>query len=238
MYYLITADDWGLSPGINDGILELVQTGIIKRVSLMATEPYVSYRLDELKKTNAELGLHFNLTLKNNLNPIGNNFNISPQRWIFSGKKRLQLAFECLKIQIESLHAVGVKPTYLDGHHHIHLIPGLLNIAASFLKEIGITTVRIPYHPNMLVTSRAPIAILALIARKSAKSHGFAILPFYYPSLKEMQDIESLRSILVNNPQAEIIVHPAKSIDPHLLQTGDSYIEKRVEEYKALKRLG
>ena len=37
---LFTADDWGLSPGVNDGILRLARRGVVRRVSIMARDGF------------------------------------------------------------------------------------------------------------------------------------------------------------------------------------------------------
>ena len=42
------ADDWGLSPAINLGILELARRGWLRSVSLIANAPFLHERLDEL----------------------------------------------------------------------------------------------------------------------------------------------------------------------------------------------
>ena len=58
------ADDWGLSRGINEGILRIARLGHLKHVSIMAGTPYATYRLKELKHVRGiDLGLHFHLTL-------------------------------------------------------------------------------------------------------------------------------------------------------------------------------
>jgi predicted glycoside hydrolase/deacetylase ChbG (UPF0249 family) len=38
---LISADDWGLSPDINEGILDLARRGIVRRVSVLSSGSFV-----------------------------------------------------------------------------------------------------------------------------------------------------------------------------------------------------
>ncbi|MES2965540.1 MAG: methyltransferase domain-containing protein, partial [Bdellovibrionota bacterium] len=45
----ITADDWGMSSGVNLGILELAKLGVVTRVSMMADAPRLTEGLDELR---------------------------------------------------------------------------------------------------------------------------------------------------------------------------------------------
>ena len=68
-HYFITADDWGLSPSVNSGILKLAKMGLVRRVSILADGLYIAEHLEELKSIDGiKLGIHFNLTFKNNFN--------------------------------------------------------------------------------------------------------------------------------------------------------------------------
>ncbi|OFZ33485.1 MAG: hypothetical protein A2070_14735, partial [Bdellovibrionales bacterium GWC1_52_8] len=62
----ISADDWGISRGVNEGILELIKKGVVRRVSLMADGKFLKHELAALlalqKKGQVSLGLHYNLT--------------------------------------------------------------------------------------------------------------------------------------------------------------------------------
>ncbi len=58
------ADDFGVSPGTNDAILECLDAGFIRNVGVMAPGPYLEHRLDELVARQSEccVGLHATLT--------------------------------------------------------------------------------------------------------------------------------------------------------------------------------
>jgi predicted glycoside hydrolase/deacetylase ChbG (UPF0249 family) len=70
--FRITADDWGLTPAINLGILNLAQSGVVRRVSLMAWAPSVECHLNELLQvSDIELGLHLDFTAQRQSNMFG-----------------------------------------------------------------------------------------------------------------------------------------------------------------------
>jgi predicted glycoside hydrolase/deacetylase ChbG (UPF0249 family) len=231
-----TADDWGMSPEINQGILELARLGIIRRVSMMAYTRYLSEGLAELMKIPAlELGLHFDLT-----------FGKARPRDIFfshctwNQKRRRQLEKEIvqeLSAQLLILEKIGVGPTYLDGHHHIHLAPGIIDALAQPLQDAGIRIVRLPYDASLWVTRLAVLNILSLLAKSRLKKYRFESLACFYPRAAHFSDLGRFRRDLARNHGAEVIVHPARSTDFLQLGIQDTYTDGRVREYRALLML-
>lgn len=266
----ITADDWGLSPGVNQGILKLARLGVVKRVSLMANGSHLEKGLEELfSLEGVELGLHFNLTYgrpsqadpdpgctllqkkepqKDCLIPfrfIPFRFIPSPGKFLFHWlnpfeNHRIHREFvrKELSAQLEKLKGLGVKIQYLDGHHHIHMVPGLLDTLFDLVQKEGIKRVRLPYDPKLWKSSKFFLLILALLARPRFKKHGFEFFPFIYPQEESIRDQGLLRATLAKKPEAEIIFHPAEMDDIGNLEFPDPYREGRVTEFLALQMLG
>src|SRR5438067_1188540 len=114
----LTADDWGLSPEINDAILELARRKIIARVSIMVRQVSVTYKLkDLLEIPNITHGLHFDLTSTQQKRPLPLLF-----EWLFSwGARRKKLKDEVrqeLRSQLEKAETLGIKISYFDSHEH------------------------------------------------------------------------------------------------------------------------
>jgi predicted glycoside hydrolase/deacetylase ChbG (UPF0249 family) len=237
----ISADDWGLSPGINEGILELARLGVVRRASLMANCAALTHRLPELRAVpGIKLGLHFNLTYGNR-QPFGHG---SPGRFLLRALSpfRDRAAWRAsvraeLQAQLATLRETGVSVDYFDGHHHIHLVPGLLDAVADILQAHGIREVRLPYDPALWTTGKFPLNLLALWARRAAKRHGFASRPCFYPKHEHFLDPGRLRADLARFRDAEVIVHPARFDDLDTLEFKDSYTAGRVVEFHALKML-
>lgn len=97
---IITADDYGMSPRFNQGILELAQAGLVTGISVMIKRKYI--RKDDLLALDISLGLHLELR------------NMSPYREITSQIVRFKKRF-------------GRLPAYLDGHQHKHITPNNLD---------------------------------------------------------------------------------------------------------------
>jgi predicted glycoside hydrolase/deacetylase ChbG (UPF0249 family) len=236
--FCISADDWGISPGVNRGILELCEAGVIRRVSLMATEPFLKNDLDSLLKLqNISLGLHFNLT-------FGSKFS-SPlmllKTWLFSrgvDKKNLILwVRDELSRQVKILQSAGVPLRHFDGHHHIQIVPGLFDSIADILERENIFHTRIPYDRGLWLTGKAPLNFFAHQLTRSAAIKNFQTLPFRYPSPKVFKSSESLANYLMKSNGAEVLTHPAAEDDFAQYGIKDPVSYSRVEEYRALKSL-
>jgi len=236
----ITADDWGISPAVNRGILELARAGTIKRVSLMANCAYLTEGLEDLKKIpSIQLGLHFNLTYGK---PLHSEYvPVSPGRftvrWLLNRNKIRPLVRAELQKQLEKIRGLGIQLDYLDGHHHIQITPGLFAELSDLIKAAGISTIRIPYDPGLKYSGKLPLLIFSKMMEAKVKANGFRTLKVFYPQLIHFQDHGLLRSKINENPDAEVIVHPAYQNDIDSLEYPDSYTDGRVREYHALKMI-
>ncbi len=247
----ITADDWGLSLGVNQGILELAKMGVVRRVSIMANGAALKEGLQELiSLPHIELGLHFNLTYGRPcqkappITYLKGAMIASPGKFLLQwmnpfSDRTLQRNYvrSELSAQFEKLREVGIDTQYLDGHHHIHLVPGLIEATADLIHAEGIQRIRLPLDFSLWKTSQAPLIFLSLLARPKLIHHGFKFIPCIYPHRNYFLDHGKLRAQLTKNPQAEVIVHPAKTNDLGDLEFPDDYTCGRVYEFRALQML-
>ncbi len=248
----VTADDWGMSPGVNAGILDLARHGIVQRVSILANGGFVTSHLEDLKKIRGlELGIHFNvtfgspslaekesafrvLTVKNGTS-FRSLFGLS-LLWL-TGSNRQKLLTEIrwsLRGQLHILNRLGVSPTYFDSHHHIHLLPGLLRGLADDLKQNDIETIRLPLDPQLMFTKRLMLFFLSLSCQKEIDSLGFKVSRCHYPSISQLSDREYIRRTLAKTTFSEILVHPARYLDFDILNIDDGYQSGRLKECEIL----
>lgn len=231
----ITADDWGISPGVNEGILDLCRRGIVTRVSILATAGHVGYGLGELMSIpGVELGLHYNVTLGMRSLVSFLVDSVTPVR----RRKVLGQAARALEDQLTALFRRGIVVKYLDGHQHAHLVPGWLEACAPVLRRHGIDQVRLPLDWRLLRTGRAPVVLLAALVSRSFRRHGLRPMPCWYPLASDFASPEVfLKRLARFEGPVEVIVHPAAYLDFDRYQIADDFREPRVREYQLLARL-
>ena len=121
---IVDADDFGLTKGINQGILEAIEKGIITSVSVITTNPYFKEILNLAKKyPHLSVGIHFNLVTGNSLsspNLIQSLVTKKGQFWgekefkkqYFKGEVKISEIRLELEKQIRALTDLEIKPIY------------------------------------------------------------------------------------------------------------------------------
>lgn len=151
---VVNADDFGMSEGINIGILEAHRRGIVTSTTLLANGAAFDHAV-ALAKSAPQLGIgvHLNLTqgrplsesatTKSLVNKHGefHSHSVLLQRK-FWGRLRLVDVRREFAAQIEKVRAAGLAITHLDGHKHVHMLPGILEAVLELARYFGINGVR------------------------------------------------------------------------------------------------
>jgi len=137
---LVIADDYALSPGVSDGILALARAGRLSGTGAMV--PGRRWRDDARRLLDTpggfQTGVH--LTLTGGLSPLGPMPALCPDgrfpslgRWLAlahagllsGGAAQRDLSAEIGR-QLDAFEqAMGRAPHFIDGHQHLHLLPGV-----------------------------------------------------------------------------------------------------------------
>jgi len=249
----LTADDWGMTPSINWGILDLAKRGLVSRVSMMANTRHLSIGLKHLVALKGiESGLHFNVTYGR---PVGDpalersllyldsqgRYRFLPQKQIFlrwtTGRISRTDLRRAFVTQLSLLQRKGINIKYLDSHHHFHLLPGVISCLSDLLHAAQITQVRVPYDPRLWKTKKAPINLLALLLKRELKKNGFQWVPCCYPQLKDYQEPHRLKKLIQGKSGYEVITHPSIDEDFSELEFPDVYTLHRYQEYQTITKL-
>lgn len=139
---IVNADDFGYSAGINYGIIDAYQNGILSSTTLMANMSGFK-QATVLAKENPGLGIGVHLTLtcgspvKENVKSLveadGKFHKLSFYEKGFSVD--LDELYDEWKAQIDTVIAGGIKPTHLDSHHHVNSIQPLTTVFERLAKE-------------------------------------------------------------------------------------------------------
>ncbi len=157
---IITGDDFGLSPAVNEAIELAHRNGILNTTSLMVGESACVDAVERAKKLpNLRVGLHLTVVRAHPvldpdqipalLDPAGllrNNLLVSGLRFFFLPNVRKQLAAE-IRAQFDAFRATGLELDHVNAHNHMHLHPTVLNMILSIGKEYGLKAIRLPYEP-------------------------------------------------------------------------------------------
>ena len=133
---IVTADDFGDTPFVNEAVVRAYKDGILRFASLMVKRPHAR-EAAALAKSHPGLGvgLHLELCAEN---PEAAGF-----KYAFDGEARRGLEGE-IRSQIEALLAMGIKPTHIDGHINVHVHPVIFPALCRLAREYGIPRVRLP----------------------------------------------------------------------------------------------
>ncbi len=145
----LCADDYGLSPGVNEAIRELILRKRLNATSVMVVSSDVD--ADRLKSLNfgskrAAIGLH--VTLTGPFKPISESFTPKRDRHFLTIREMGRLAMmrrlqsDMLAIEIAAqmqafVAAFGHLPDFVDGHQHVHLLPQIRHAFLRVVAEIA-----------------------------------------------------------------------------------------------------
>lgn len=143
--FILCADDFGMSPGVSEGILELVIARRLSAVSCMMTQPSIRKYAAELRsdENSIDIGIHFVLTDLKALSPdiqLGQGGNFPSLGTLvknaFTGLLSESAIRKELSLQLQAFTDLfGRKPDFIDGHHHIHQLPGIRDIIFGLIED-------------------------------------------------------------------------------------------------------
>lgn len=157
MKQLITsADDFGLSSGVNRAVEQGWKDGLLTGASLMPGAAAFDEAVKIAKRNpDLQIGLHLTLVQGSGVLPPseipdlvneGGNFSDNPVttgfRYFFDRGLYCQLKRE-IEAQIVRILDAGIPLTHIDGHLNIHLHPTVFRILAELMPRYGITTFRL-----------------------------------------------------------------------------------------------
>ncbi len=217
---IINADDFGYSVGVNLGIVEAHQHGIITSTSLMPNMPAI-IQAAALAKQHPKLGvgIHFVLTCGT---PLSKDVpSLTKADGSFLSRSELEAGapnpFEVereFRAQLAQFLSLGLIPTHFDSHHHVHMLEAVFPVVEKLALEMNV-----------------PL--------RKARTTDIQISPttdtlncdFYGEHLSQEILLEIFDQVQLYD-SAEIMTHPALVDQP--LLNGSSYAVPRANELAIL----
>jgi chitin disaccharide deacetylase len=268
---IVNADDLGWSDGVNRGIAEAHRNGIVTSASLLANAAAFAAAVDLARSTpGLGVGVHLNLSdglpcadpesVQSLVNGSGE-FEGGPENLLL---RRARGAVELREVeaewdaQIAKVKSAGIEATHLDGHKHVHMLPGLFEIALRLAKRHGIAAIRISHEESSLRAALAAgkeqnagvvlkqgvqargLKLLARDARDLAERAGIATADYFCGIAQTgeltREGVEQLLRILPEGT-TELMCHPGYS-DEGLKRSATRLQESREIEVAILTNAG
>lgn len=239
---IVNADDLGWTDGVNRGILDAFRNGIVTSATLLANGAAFAEAVKAAKSApRLAVGVHLNLSdgepvadresVTSLVNDDGCFFD-GPEGLLWKRARRgliLDEVEEEWDAQIQKVRDAGIRPTHLDGHKHVHMLPGLFEVALRLAKKHGVEAIRVSLEESSLRTALASgaqhragvvlkqgvqargLKLLARDARKQAARFGIATADYFCGIAQTGElTLEGVEQFLKHLPDGttELICHP------------------------------
>lgn len=143
----VCADDFGLSPAISNGIVQLVQAQRVTAVSCMTNTPYWEQAAPALQRlpTSVAVGLHINLTEGLPLScELARVWPRLPTLAVLLARAHTGLIpLAAVQSEVEAqwwrfVEQTGTTPQHMDGHQHVHQLPRVREALFAAIDHLGV----------------------------------------------------------------------------------------------------
>ena len=264
---IVNADDLGWTESVNQGITEAHRQGLVTSTSLLANGRAFASALDVSRNSPAlGIGVHLNLSDGAPIADVGGVQSLLNEKGQFAGGPEtllLRIASRKLSMeeverewdaQIRKIKEAGVTPTHLDGHKHVHMLPGLFDVALRLARRHGIGAIRIAHEESKLravlsagqersakvllvqgIQARG-LKLLVRDAREMAERAGIAAADYFcgiaQTGVMTREGMERLLEVLPDGT-TEFMCHPG-CVDEELRTSATRLKESRQQELEIL----
>lgn len=252
---VLCADDFGLTDGVSRGIVELVGQGRLSATGAMTNMPAWRRNAPALApfRDRIGVGLHLNLTTGGPLGPMpilapGGDFpplsdllRLTLLRQAPAAEIRDEIARQLDAFE----QAHGAPPAFVDGHQHVHVLPGIRQALFEALaaRSYGGLWLRDPSDALASVLRRRishrkalVVRVLASGFRREARAAGFETNEGFsgFSPLSDTTDAAPVLGAALAHlgPKPVVMCHPGH-VD-HTLRGLDRAVESRVAELRYL----
>jgi predicted glycoside hydrolase/deacetylase ChbG (UPF0249 family) len=253
----LCADDYGMAPGVNRAIRELIKLKRINATSVMVVGPAIDRAdIDTLKQeltdnSDCAIGLHATLTAP--FHPLTMYFQPLDGGRFFSLGNTLQAALlrrldpemvqSELRAQITAFRELfGRAPDYVDGHQHVQLFPQLRdafltavkdNAPQAWVRQCGRA---LPIAQRLSSPKALFLDVLSATFRKRCTDTGIAFNPGFagaYDMVRGGDFATAMSGFLNGLPDRGLVMCHPGFVDETLLSL-DNVTDQREREFKFL----
>lgn len=254
---LLCADDYGMAPGVNRAIRELIKLKRINATSVMVVGPAVDRaEIDALKQeltdnSDCAIGLHATLTAP--FHPLTIHYQPLDGGRFFSLGNTLQAALlrrldpemvqSELRAQITAFRELfGRAPDYVDGHQHVQLFPQVRdafitvvkgNAPQAWVRQCGRA---LPIAQRLSSPKALFLDVLSATFRKRGTDAGIAFNPGFagaYDMVRGGDFATAMSGFLNGLPDRGLVMCHPGFVDETLLSL-DDVTDQREREFRFL----
>jgi len=226
---IVNADDFGRTPGINQGVIEAHRRGIVTSATLMVSCPAAA-EAARLAAENPRLGVGLHLAVTggapilpaSQVSSFGDSLGRLPAKPEGLATAHLSELVAEARAQLKRFRdLMGRSPTHLDSHHHSHQIPAALEAVVTLAWETGL-----------------PVRSVSLEMRSRFQREGIPTTDRFVQSFFDQgATLEGLLRVIgdVGFGTTELMCHPA--VVDEELRAGSGYAEPRTRELEVLTHL-
>ena len=157
---IINADDFGRHVLINRAVEKAVHEGMLRSATIMAGGAAFADAAELAVRTPAlGVGIHFTLVDGTPVLPpaeiptlVTAEGRFAPDHTaltvrVLRGMVRMDEVRAELSAQLQRVTAAGIRPTHADSHQHMHVLPGVIDVALDLCAAAHIPAMRAPYAP-------------------------------------------------------------------------------------------
>ncbi|MBV9433048.1 MAG: ChbG/HpnK family deacetylase [Hyphomicrobiales bacterium] len=154
---IINADDLGVHPGTDAGIIDAYSQGVLTSATLLTTTPWLEDAVRRAKAVDLPLGIHLSLTIGQSreskaavpdLVDENGTLHRSAAEILFTNQRRdgTNHLISQIKAEFEAQFAAaadcGVKLTHCDSHQHVHMHPAIYAVVEELAPRFGVRRIR------------------------------------------------------------------------------------------------
>jgi hopanoid biosynthesis associated protein HpnK len=171
-HLIVTADDFGLDPAINEAVEQAYSAGVLTAASLMVGQPAAGDAIERARRLpGLRVGLHVTLTggarpllaaqqLPDLVDADGRlPSDLAGLGWRLAASARLRRQAEQeIRAQFQAFADTGLALDHANAHQHYHMHPFVLDRILRIGRGFGLRAVRVPFEPLWLARAVAASA--------------------------------------------------------------------------------
>ncbi|XP_062930213.1 carbohydrate deacetylase isoform X1 [Mobula hypostoma] len=159
---IVTGDDFGYCRRRNRGIMECFKAKAISNASLLVNGSAAKEAAAMATRNRLPLGLHANLSEGLPVcEQLRMGSSLVNKDGFFHGKMGIREVLKSGHINLSEVdkelrgqvdlfcELTGRLPLHMDGHQHVHVLPGIRDVFAQVLSDYGIVYTRVPVEPGL-----------------------------------------------------------------------------------------